>query len=173
MKNTIRLFISGAMMFGLASHAFAQQTINAGSHTAILDHKQFDYSIGEMTLVSTERSHSIIVTQGYWQPAVSGGRSHDPASSLGDLADYVKVYPNPTENFLFVETMRDLGELSFKLYDGSGKVVMEKMHMNGDANQKFTLDLSTYSAGNYVLLIDPANPALLQQKLTYKIQKLN
>lgn len=173
MKNSIRLFVAGAIILGFSSHGFAQQTINAGSHSAILDQARFDYSIGEMTLVSTQRTPSLIVTQGYLQPVLKGMQSQDPSSALGDLAGYVKVYPNPTENFLFVEMTRDIGDFSLKLFDGQGKVVIEKLHMNGEANQKLTLDLSSLSAGSYFLMIDPANTQLLKQQLSYNIQKMN
>lgn len=161
------------MAFGTSLCCKAQQSLNAASHSTRLGNAQFDYTIGEMTLVSTERNQAIIVTQGYWQPGPDGMQSQPNASGPGDWAAYIKVYPNPTEHILFVEPLMDLVHLSYRLYDGSGKVVLEKSQLNSQANTKHLIDLTPLSAGNYFLVIDPANRQGAASTLSYKIEKIN
>ena len=96
----------------LSFNSFAQQTFNVSSNSATINNMQFDYSIGEMTLVTTERNANLIVTQGLLQPNSSGtGTQSQPNNTHLSNADLIKVYPNPTENILFVESIDNVDAL--------------------------------------------------------------
>ena len=159
----------------LSFNSFAQQTINVSSNSATINNMQFDYSIGEMTLVTTERNANLIVTQGLLQPNGSGtGTQSQPTNTHLSNADLIKVYPNPTENILFVESMDNLDALiSYQLFDATGKVVLSKeINQKAGAN-KLTLDLQTFAAGSYYLMLRKPNADGNLENYSFKIQKTN
>ncbi len=159
----------------VSQKSFAQQTINVSSHSATINGLQFDYSIGEMTLVSTERNPNIIVTQGLLQPIGSGsGASAQPGNTVLAQTDAIKVYPNPTENILFVESIEDAdADISYQLFDATGKVVLnEKIFWKAGPN-KFSLDLKNYAAGAYYLMIRKPGAQGGIDNFSFKIQKTN
>ena len=101
--NLILVFVAFFSVMSL--NAFCQQAINVSGHSATINGLKFDYSIGEMTLVTTEKNATLIVTQGLLQPNSSGsGANTNPGNTNISLSDLIKVYPNPTDNILFVES---------------------------------------------------------------------
>ena len=159
----------------LGSTVYSQTSINAASNSVVLNGNLFEYSIGEMTLISTAKSGNLVVTQGYLQPHGSASSQSDfPTSSLNDLSDHIRVYPNPTENLLFIELLEPLaGDMSFQLVDATGKMVLGKSDKQISGLNKYTLDLSSLAAGSYFLLIQPLTQSASTTRLSYKIQKLN
>jgi hypothetical protein len=159
----------------ISVESFAQQTINVSSHSASINGLKFDYSIGEMTLVTTERTANLIVTQGLLQPNGSGsGATAQPGNTHQALSDLIKVYPNPTENILFVESIENAdADISYQLFDAAGKIVLsEKIFWKAGPN-KLSLDLKNYAAGAYYLMIRKPNAQGNPDNFSYKIQKTN
>ncbi len=159
----------------MGTAAFSQQTINVSSHTAKINGMTFDYSIGEMTLVSTERNAHLIVTQGLLQPGtVNNGNTPTVAQGAMSLNDQVKVYPNPTENILFVESIENADhEISYQLFDAAGRTILnEKTNWQAGVN-KLSLDLRHYAAGAYYLMLRKPNTQGELENFSYKIQKTN
>ncbi len=162
--------------FLFVSVAKAQQTLNIAGNSAKINGMTFDYSIGEMTLVSTERNANLIVTQGMLQPQVSGSVANDESgnTTLSVLLDNIKVYPNPTQNSLFVETHEtQVADYSYQLMDGLGKVVLQKEGQTQVGLNKFVLDLQSYAAGTYYLMLRKPNPTGQLENYSFKIQKIN
>ncbi len=148
------LFCSGSIM--------AQSTLNAASNRVTIQGQIFEYSVGEMTLVNTERNPHLIVTQGYLQPA-SGTQVHsqDAANGLSAFASGVRVYPNPTSDWLNMEFAETTPE-KILLLDASGKTIQK-----AEPGSSVRMNLSALASGNYFLMI--YGP----ETLSYKIQKLN
>lgn len=173
-KKTITLaFI--AFFSAISQSAFCQQTINVSSHSAAINGLKFDYSIGEMTLVTTERNANLIVTQGLLQPNGSGsGTQSQPGNTNISHSDLIKVYPNPTENILLVESNENAdADISYQLFDAAGKIVLnEKITWKAGPN-RFSLDLKNYAAGAYYLMIRKPNAQGNTENFSYKIQKTN
>jgi hypothetical protein len=176
MQRTKILSLASIVFFSAMSlQGFSQQGINVSSHSATIQGLKFDYSIGEMTLVSTERNANLIVTQGLLQPSSSGsGASAQPGNAQIALSDLIKVYPNPTENILFVESFENAdAAISYQLFDAAGKIVLsEKVNWQAGPN-KLTLDLKNYAAGSYYLMIRKPNAQGIVDNFSYKIQKTN
>ncbi|HOZ52454.1 MAG TPA: T9SS type A sorting domain-containing protein [Chitinophagaceae bacterium] len=153
----------------------AQSTLNTASNSAIINGVHFDYSIGEMTLVSTDRNENLIITQGFLQPQsipASDG-AQIVQSGINDLANQIKVYPNPTQNLLFIEPSEMLdNQFDFQLLDINGKVIVRKNDQQLISANKYTLDLSSFAAGNYFLLIQ-TNKVKMGDPISFKIQKLH
>ena len=143
---------------------FCQSTINVTSNSATINGIVHDYSIGEMTMVTTERTSNLIVTQGVLQPNSTTSKSSDVIIK-SDLIDFVKVYPNPTSNMLFIELL-ETENATFQLYDALGKIVLETKNQA----QKSSIDLSSFTTGNYYLVVK--NALQETQKMSFKIQKI-
>jgi hypothetical protein len=176
MHRTKILSLAFIAFFSVVSaRSFAQQGINVSSHSATINGLKFDYSIGEMTLITTERTANLIVTQGLLQPTGSGSdATSQPGNTHIGLSDVMKVYPNPTENILFVESNESAdAEISYQLFDATGKIVLsEKISWTAGPN-KFSLDLKNYAAGAYYLMIRKPNSQGMMENFSYKIQKTN
>ncbi len=162
-------------LLGYSSTVFSQTTINAANNSAVINGNTFEYSIGEMTLVSTERNNNLIITQGYLQPQqLSSHQDNSSHSTLSDLTDKIKVYPNPTENILFIESSEALaGTITYQLLDASGKIILRKNENQVAGNNKYSLDLSSLAAGSYFLLLHKANTESTVNDLSFKIVKVN
>lgn len=164
-----------ALLVGLSAFgtdAMAQTSINAASNRAIIQGNVFDYSIGEMTLVQTERTSNLIVTQGYLQPS-----SQKPSASAEvnpELAQTMRVYPNPTSNLINLESFNSVkGKLILDVFDASGKIVIHRDEVSNDGHNKYVIDFSTLAAGSYFLVVKELNSTESNAVYSYKVQKTN
>ena len=163
MINQKKIFILIGL-FCMAKVSFSQSTINVTSHTATINGIVYDYSIGEMSMIATERTNNLIVTQGIIQPINASSKINDEVIKT-KLIDFVKIYPNPTKNLLFVELI-ETENANIQLFDALGKMILETKNLT----QKTTIDLTSYSIGNYYLVA--INSKDKTQKKSFKIQKL-
>jgi hypothetical protein len=151
-------------LFFISKISYSQGAINVTSNTIKINGIIHDYSIGEMTMITTEMNANLIVTQGILQPGNFTKKTNDEILK-SDLIDFVKVYPNPTENLLFVELL-NAENATIQLFDAVGKMILETK----STTQKSTIDLSPYSTGNYYLVV--FSPNNQTQKMSFKIQKI-
>ena len=161
------------------SKGYCQNTINVTNHSANINGMLFEYSIGEMTLISTEKNTNIIVTQGFLQPitqqsstSISMNSSENVSDMLNDTP--IKVYPNPSSNIVFVETIEPIKtNIVYQLFDALGKEIFKKEIQWEAGPNKYALDLKSFAAGAYYLMIhkSTANTSLLST--SFKIQKTN
>jgi hypothetical protein len=174
-NKTIYFFSLLTCLFLSATNADAQQTINVSSHSATIQGNTFDYSIGEMSLITTEKNTNLIVTQGFLQPNILPNGVQTPPSNMPiALSDLIKVYPNPTENILNVESIESVdAEISYQLFDATGKVVLSEKASWKAGNNKVSLDLKNFAAGSYYLMIRKPNTNGIPENFSYKIQKTN
>jgi hypothetical protein len=154
--------------------AQAQQTLNVSGHSAKIDGMTFDYSIGEMTLVSTERASNLIVTQGVLQPGAGSTSSPTSDATLSAVDNPIKVYPNPTSHFVFVEMYEtSILEFTYNLYDATGKIVMSQKGQTQAGLNKLELNLQPLASGSYYLMMQKNDVNGQTQNYSYKIQKVN
>ena len=168
----------GLILFSMfiGSNVMAQTTINVASHTATLDGLVFDYSIGEMTSISTEKNSTFLITQGFLQPADSAKWSSSPTnlSPFSDVSSNIQIYPNPTEDLLFVESEDfNPGGVTLKLMDALGNVLKAQNEKQASGKNKYSLDLKSFANGQYFLLITKPDQDGLLVNYSYKIQKIN
>ena len=101
------------------------------------------WTIGE-TVVETVSDETNTLTQGFQQ----GNLSVTTLIKQAEAVNYLKVYPNPVENILHVET--DKTGVFYQLLNISGQSVS-----NGILeNTKQEINLSAFPAGSYILKID-------------------
>jgi Secretion system C-terminal sorting domain len=174
MKKTINTFGLIAITMALSHQAQAQTCFNVASNSfTTTDGNQYAYSIGEMVAISTQQNPNIMVTQGFLQPTTTL-LAAAPNHGKTQIGSDIKVYPNPTENFLFVELdMPSEAILELVLRDALGKTIYVRKENTLIGINKLKLDLTAYAAGTYFLFI--TNPSDTQQAINYsfKIQKLN
>lgn len=171
LKHLLLLGISLVSLEGMS-----QQTINVAGHTAKINGMTFEYSIGEMTLISTERNASLLVTQGLLQPFAASSSSDGSVSSDThlDVDNPIKVYPNPTSHLLFIESFEEsIIDYAYNLYDATGKIVLSRQGQTTVGLNKVELNLQSLASGNYYLMMQKQDANKGIQNYSYKIQKLN
>ncbi len=161
-----------AMLLGLRSMAKAQPGLNVTGNSALINGMTFDYSIGEMVLVSTEKTSQFIITQGLLQPQTNKPtESTGSAGHLDPWSESIRVYPNPSDNLVFVDwTATNAARISYRLYDAAGKVVLSNALEQTIGSNKISLELQALSAGTYYLMLDGLSTDGQQQ--SFKIQKV-
>ena len=172
-KNKNILLILMLLIF--SATGYCQQSFTVASNSATINNMKFDYSIGEMTLVSTERNTSIIVTQGQLQPMHSNASTSPQSENASTLlANQIKVFPNPTENILNIESFEDQeASINYQLFDASGKLIINKSLLWEKGPNKVIIELKSYAAGSYYLLISKPGVSGTLENFSYKIQKTN
>ena len=161
-----------AILLGLSSMGQAQQGLNVTGNSAQINGMTFDYSIGEMVLVSTEKTSQFIITQGLLQPhTLKASGSNEQTTVLDNLNESIRVYPNPSDNLVFVDwTATNAARISYRLYDAAGKVVLSNALEQTVGSNKISLELQALSAGTYYLMLDGLSTDGQQQ--SFKIQKV-
>jgi len=64
------------------------------------------------------------------------------------------LYPNPTTGFITISSEKVMNDASVKLFDIRGKLISEKMNVNGD---QFSIDISDQTAGCYIIEVIQEN----------------
>ena len=64
-------------------------------------------------------------------------------------------------------------EISYQLFDATGKVVLSKTALQKKGANKYQLDLQPFAAGSYYLMIRKPNAEGNYENYSYKIQKTN
>ena len=141
----------------------ADQVISTGAHS---------YSIGEMTLVSTDHSPNLVVTQGVLQP---NRNSTNAPSALDEkeLASQITVYPNPTSDILYIKPkFAASGQLKVLLTALDGKTILQKNFLLENGTERNQINLRSQASGNYLLKIMYTSKGV-QQQTSFKINKIN
>jgi Secretion system C-terminal sorting domain len=147
-----KLFLIPALCIAGFAHAqsIGPSILNSAGGKGTIGANTFEYSIGEMAVVSTNTAASITVTHGVLQPIPKN------ADAINDVA-FAKlnfnIYPNPASTDVNISIKHtDIDINGIQLYDVSGKLIFN----NTDPilkNGMFTLPINIYANGNYVLRI--------------------
>lgn len=155
------------------SSLYAQNTLNVSGNSAKINGMTFDYSIGEMTLVSTEYQSNFIITQGLLQADQSSSGQSTSPSDLNQWQNLVKVYPNPSDNLVYAEWQADkTADCAYQLFDATGKVVLKGNYQQLSGNNKIRLELQSLAAGTYYLMLSGLVAEDAQEQFSFKIQKV-
>ncbi|NDC41178.1 MAG: T9SS C-terminal target domain-containing protein, partial [Chitinophagia bacterium] len=103
-------------------HAAGQSTLNATGGSAFIGGAEFEWSVGEMALVNTFTTSTIVVTQGVLQTGLRD------ATLVPDLSAgaHLRVYPNPANNIVNVAyDATASGSLTLRLSDLAGRILLE------------------------------------------------
>ena len=173
-----KLILSLLCIF-LATKGYSQQTINVTNHSAKINGMLFEYAIGEMTLISTDKNNQLIVTQGFLQPITQQSSTSLAMNASENVTDMlndspIKVYPNPSSNIVFIETIEpNKTNIIYQLFDALGKEIFQKEIQWEAGPNKYALDLKSFAAGSYYLMIHKKSSTGISLNTSFKIQKTN
>lgn len=135
MKQKITLFLLGVPFFGFAQSAIGN--INSGAVSA----DNFTHSVGEIYVIPTDPEQSNSGTMGLLYQTVL------QVLGVSELEkDNVKIYPNPTADFIYVKLNSKSKIEGAEIYDLSGKLVFRTKL---DSEQ---LDLRQLQQGVYMIV---------------------
>lgn len=172
--NRIYTLLWVALLFMAIPHAKGQSigpsTINAAGGYATLSGNEYEWSIGEMTMVSTFSTSAIVVTQGVLQPAFG---SLD-VKTTQNLTDGLLVFPNPANTTVNIQyTATDNGKLNYRLMDVVGRVILSDSKDLKIGVNTLPLNIANLAEGTYLLEVTCDIHNISGQTMSYKIQKLN
>ncbi len=159
MKINLSLTIAVLFCFFSSPAKLSAQeaVVSAGSYFET-DSKSISWSLGE-TVIETFIGEDYVLTQGFQQSSLIIVSVEDHADS--DLQ--IAVYPNPTTSYLQVSIPGELpSKASFRLYDFSGRLIME-----GDLQNNSPISFTSFDSGMYLLKVFIDN----QKIKTFKVFK--
>lgn len=130
MKRTLTLVI--AFFFFLYGHSqiVAPSVMNSGGGAAQSGYYQFEWSIGELSLVGdmTNSNNSLVITNGFIQSLIQYPTRDIGLNFFDD--DEIKVFPNPASSYVEINFLtHHRGRITISFYDGAGK----KIYTTSDA----------------------------------------
>ena len=143
-------------------------TLNASGGSATISGKHFDWSVGEMTLVNTFSTTTVVLTQGLLQPGIAV-----TAVAQTPFFEKMEVFPNPTDaivNIRFNSTLQ--GALVIKLMDMAGRALIEQRTDVYQGLNTTQINMATLAGATYMLQLSMDATDGNQQMASYKIQKL-
>jgi hypothetical protein len=158
--------------WGTTMYTYAQSigpsTLNAGGGTATIGGNSYDWSVGEMTLVSTFSSGGIIVTQGVLQPK-------DGPVGIDNIAlqNHLHVWPNPATSVVNMEyTAVGSQSLTYHLTDVNGKLLRSNTINTSKWKNTEQIDIASLPSASYMLEVTIHTAGNAVEKTTFKVVKL-
>lgn len=145
--------VISSILLVLAAHMMSAQDLSpevvaTAGETFSTNSLTLDWTLGE--IMTESYSGTIVLTQGFHQPDNNTTSLEDLASVVGTIT----VYPNPTTDFIVIET-EQAGNLELVLFDMSGRSVL-RQNVSGSSSQ---LDLSGLPDGSYLLRLSDGQQA--------------
>jgi hypothetical protein len=152
--------LTALLLLGIGfNQVYAQQTTTASGGDASGSGGSVAYSVGQI-VYTTNTSSSGSVTQGVQQP-------YEISITIGLLETDIKLnlsaYPNPTTNYLMLQIDNFDKDLSYQLFDISGKL----LESNTVAANSTTINMEQMQTGTYLLKVTQNNKLVK----TFKIIK--
>lgn len=146
----------------------AQRTVNVSGGNGSIGGNTYAYSIGEMTVVGTATAGSFTSTQGVLQAGTDATIGVQEISGTGEG---MTLYPNPVADLLYLQPdLQGGGDLHLRLYDASGKLLMEREVRLGAGHERQQISMAGMAEGAYFLHAVLQNGKHQFQK-TYKVLK--
>lgn len=148
-----------ALLLGISASAVVVQaqsigpsTLNAAGGSRVIGGNSYEWSVGEMAVVSTFSNASLVVTQGVLQPnMVSNAVGNVPGKITA-----LNVYPNPVaDGQLYLSpSFNNGGKLIYRLTDAAGKTVLSQTSTLQSGKELQTISMHAYAAGQYTLSVE-------------------
>jgi hypothetical protein len=168
-KSVLTLLGIACGGFAAFSQSVGPSTLNAAGGSAVVAGNTYEWSVGEMTVVSTFESAGLVVTQGVLQPAATpttGINEHTISSAM------MQVYPNPASNVLNIQpNFGREGKLSYQLQDVTGRTMLDGEEAIASGKSLVQLSLNNLVSGSYLLQVSVKTGKDTYRNV-YKVQKL-
>lgn len=136
----------------IRAQSLSPTILNSSGGSGIINGIYHDYSFGEMTVIQTFSSPTLIVTQGLLQT-----RTDTAATGINDHVlnkPTLNVFPNPTQQLVTFESeYQTSGKMQYDLTDITGKLIVSKQLSFNIGKVKEVIDLSMLPAGTFLLKI--------------------
>jgi len=150
------IFIS---LFHLVFILHAQEVVSSAGETQQVGDFELNWTLGE-PVIETFISGSDILTQGFHQTKLIITAIDKPSILVSEL----KVYPNPTSDYVMIHLISELQDKQYSLYDMTGKMI----RLNAISETDTRIDVSTLASGTYLLHISTGKNNRIQ---SFKIVK--
>lgn len=149
------------IIFSVLAQSVSREVASSSGETYTNSSGSLSWTIGEPNS-QTFSSSSNFITQGFHQTKLE-------ITSVEENTERIKmkVYPNPTHEYLNLEFSGKHPDYSVNLYDFRGKLIKDVSVDNAVSNK--IIDISAEAAGTYLLKVSAKNGKTMN---TYKIQKL-
>lgn len=163
----IPLILTGSVL--VRAQNIGPSTVNSAGNTALIGGNQFDWSVGEMSLVSTFTTPGIIVTQGVLQPSETDHTGVPVAVLSKDL----RVFPNPASSVVNLQyNTQSAGRLTYSMMDITGKTITKKTVSVNPGITTEQINISELACATYMLKVSLEGNNMAKDNISYKIEKL-
>lgn len=168
-KIILSIPVIAALSLTASAQSVGPATLNATGGTVVIGANEFDWSVGEMVMVSTFSTSSIVVTQGVLQPAATSTTRIEEA----DWPTKLSVFPNPASSIVNINcTSPSPASFTYRLMDMTGKALLTGSSAAKQGLSTEQLNIGSLACATYMLAIT-VNTGQETKTITYKIEKLN
>jgi hypothetical protein len=173
MKNKIAVIIVFFISISCFSQRITPSVINASGGVSQQGYYQFEWSVGEMSLVNQMESRPgmYVVTSGFLQPYIL--HTGVDYSNNQFKADELKVFPSAASSFVEIDLFTKLrGQLKISFYNAIGQKVYstELQYFGVDLIQR--IPVNSLAQGTYLLHVE-LEADFVSKKGIYKIIKIH
>lgn len=149
-----------------------------GSYQPANSYIQYEWSVGELAVISTYTAPNLINTNGVLQPCTENVA---PPSYVSRFAEgELRLFPNPTSGRFELNVKVPIsGKMDIELLNSTGQVISKKSFRNECCGRIEYFDVSGVPGGMYMLVVtlqpDDTNPGAngTIRKSTIKIVKIS
>ena len=145
-------FLAGVMVS-------AQEVVSSNGDSKIAAGYEVSWTVGE-AVIATMIGSTNTLTQGFQQTRLT-------VTAVTDLLYpglEIKVFPNPTQEFITIRFSEYIEDTRYSLYDLRGKLIENKLINAADTE----IDLKKYASGQYILKLTNKSRQAIQ---TFQIIK--
>ena len=145
-------FLAGVMVS-------AQEVVSSNGDSKSAAGYEVSWTVGE-AVIATMIGSTNTLTQGFQQPRLT-------VTAVTDLLYpglEIKVFPNPTQEFITIRFSEYIEDTRYSLYDLRGKLIENKLINAADTE----IDLKKYASGQYILKLTNKSRQAIQ---TFQIIK--
>lgn len=171
-KQTFKMLLACCLLGVCGGSVRAQSVgpsiLNSAGSAAVISSNTYEWSVGEVAVVTTAVAPGIIVTQGLLQPS-----SATTAVATAAIPDQqLNVFPVPATTILNIQpAFASGGTLHLSLVDIAGRVLVADEISLASGQELQQLNIGSYALGNYILNLAYETQGVSQQR-SYKIQKI-
>lgn len=130
----------------------------------------YDWSVGEVTMVSTFSDGGTTLTQGLLQNEIA----IEPSGVANEhLAANLKIYPNPASTEVNIQfTSAAEGKLIYRLLDLNGKIITSGSANVNAGTSTQQVNVTGLAAATYMLQVSFKTGDNAEESTSYKIEKI-
>jgi hypothetical protein len=156
------------------SQSISSSVVNAGGGSFKNGYYQFEWSIGEMSLINEMQSGSnnLIVTNGFLQPYILYPATYYSTSNF--MLDEVRIFPNPASRYVEINFFtKEKGRITLDFFDALGKKVYSEQIISNGVDLIHRIPVAKFASGTYMLYINlDGDPGYLSKRSAFKILKI-